>query len=82
MRNNGKFSKNVFSVITHLCWTVTLCLSLYVLKYTTAMYALPLDLSRSEAIAQGMTETVFFCMALILIAQILWTVMVKSAERE
>ncbi len=82
MRNNGKFSKNVFSVITHLCWTVTLCLSLYVLKYTTAMYALPLDLFRSEAIAQGMTETVFFCMALILIAQILWTVMVKSAERE
>lgn len=82
MRNNGKFSKNVFSVITHLCWTVTLCLSLYVLKYTTAMYALPLDLSRSEAIAQGMTETVFFCMALILIAQIIWTVMVKSAERE
>ena len=82
MRNNGKFSKNVFSVITHLCWTVTLCLSLYVLKYTTAMYALPLDLSRSEVIAQGMTETVFFCMALILIAQILWTVMVKSAERE
>lgn len=82
MRNNGKFSKNVFSVITHLCWTVTLCLSLYVLKYTTAMYALPLNLSRSEAIAQGMTETVFFCMALILIAQIIWTVMVKSAERE
>ena len=82
MRNNGKFSKNVFSVITHLCWTVTLCLSLYVLKYTTAMYALPLNLSRSEAIAQRMTETVFFCMALILIAQIIWTVMVKSAERE
>jgi hypothetical protein len=82
MRNNGSFSKNIFSVITHLCWTVTLCLSLYVLKYTAAMYALPLDLSRSDAIAQELTETVFFCMALILIAQILWTVVVKSAERE
>ena len=82
MRNNERISKNIFSVITRLCWAVTLCLSLYVLKYTAAMYALPLDLSRSDAIAQGMTETVFFCMALILIAQIIWTVLEKSAERE
>lgn len=82
MRNNERISKNIFSVITRLCWTVTLCLSLYVLKYTAAMYALPLDLSRSDAIAQGMTETVFFCMALILIAQIIWTVLEKSVERE
>lgn len=82
MRNNERISKNVFSVITRLCWTVTLCLSLYVLKYTAAMYAMPLDLSRSDDVAQEMTETVFFCMALILIAQIIWTVLQKSAERE
>ena len=44
-----KFNR-LFSVITRLCWMITLCLSLYVLKYVIAMGTLPLDLFRTDSV--------------------------------
>ena len=82
MRSRRDLSKNVFSVITRICWMITLCLSLYVLKYTVALNTLPLDFSRSTAAVEYMTETVFFCIALILIAQIVWEVVIQSVKEE
>lgn len=72
-----KFEK-IFSGITRLCWMMTLCLSLYVLKYTIAMNTLPLDFSRTDSVVYGMTETVFLCVAMILLAHIAWECLKKS----
>ena len=82
MRSSQYLSKNICWVITRLCWMITLCLSLYVLKYTVALNTLPLDFTRSTAVAAYMTETVFFCVALILLAQIVWEVVIQSVKEE
>ena len=67
----NKFNR-LFSVITRLCWMITLCLSLYVLKYVIAMGTLPLDLCRTESVVFGMIETVIFCVVMIVSGQIGW----------
>ena len=70
-----------FAQLSRLFWTLTLCLSLYVLCYAKAMHASPLDILRTEQAACQMTEAVILCGCMILLGNIAYE-FVKRHVRE
>ena len=77
--SHKKFDK-LFARLNRLCWTLTLCLSLYVLLYAVAMNAYPLDVLRTEAAIVGMTEAVILCGAMILLGNIAYELVKKYVK--
>lgn len=77
--SHKKFDK-LFARLSRLCWTLTLCLSLYVLLYAVAMNASPLDVLRTEAEIVGMTEAVILCGAMILLGNIAYELVKKYVK--
>ena len=77
--SHKKFDK-LFARLSRLCWTLTLCLSLYVLLYAVAMNASPLDVLRTEAAIVGMTEAVILCGAMILLGNITYELVKKYVK--
>ena len=67
MKLSHKNFDKLFAQLSRLFWTITLCLSLYVLTYAMAMDASPLDILRTEDTVVGMTEAVILCGAMILL---------------
>lgn len=78
-RSHRKFDI-LFSQLCRLFWMATLCLSLYVLNYAMAMGGIPLDVRKTDAAVYQMTEVVILCAAMILLANIVWELVKKSAK--
>ena len=80
MKLSHKKYDKLFARLSCLCWTLTLCLSLYVLLYAVAMNASPLDVLRTEAAIVGMTEAVILCGAMILLGNIAYELVKKYVK--
>ena len=64
MKLSHKKFDTLFALLSRLFWTVTLCLSLYVLTYAADMNVSPLDIFRTEDTVIQMTEAVILCGAI------------------
>ena len=80
MKLSHKNFDKLFAQLSRLFWTITLCLSLYVLTYAMAMDASPLDILRTEAAIIGMTEAVILCGAMILLGNITYELVKKYVK--
>ena len=80
MKLSHKKFDTLFAQLSRLFWTITLCLSLYVLLYAVAMNASPLDVLRTEAAIVGMTEAVILCGAMILLGNIAYELVKKYVK--
>lgn len=80
MKLSHKNFDKLFAQLSRLFWTITLCLSLYVLTYAMAMDASPLDIFRTEDTVIQMTEAVILCGAMILLGNITYELVKKYVK--
>lgn len=80
MKLSHKKFDTLFVLLSRLFWTVTLCLSLYVLTYAADMNVSPLDIFRTEDTVIQMTEAVILCGAMILLGNITYELVKKYVK--